>query len=160
MAQYKKKIVVILIVAALSSCMLVVRRAQLAVAEPAKVLSDNTSPLFTNNNSNLPIRSADNLSTKELFFKMMLSVLLVVILGVTAIYISKRFLPRITNLSGKEVHIVETVHLGPRRAVHLLKIGNRQLLIGSTNESITKLADVTDAWMDLSSQETDDNMRI
>jgi len=159
-AQYKKKIVVILIVAALSSCMLVVRRAQLAVAEPAKVLSDNTSPLFTNNNSNLPIRSADNLSTKELFFKMMLSVLLVVILGVTAIYISKRFLPRITNLSGKEVHIVETVHLGPRRAVHLLKIGNRQLLIGSTNESITKLADVTDAWMDLSSQETDDNMRI
>jgi flagellar biosynthetic protein FliO len=158
-AQYKKKVVVILIVAALSSCMMVVRRAQLAEAGPAKLLSDNPSPLFADN-PNLPVRLADNLSTKELFFKMMISVLLVVVLGVGAIYISKRFLPRITNLSGKEVHIVETVHIGPRRAVHLLKIGNRQLLIGSTNESITKLADVTDAWMDLSLQETNDNMRI
>jgi len=72
-------------------------------------------------------------------------VLLVVVLGTAAIYILKKFGARITNLPGKKVRIIETVHLGPRRAVHLLKAGNRELLIGSTTESITKLADVTDA---------------
>jgi len=150
---------VIFIVAALSGFMLAVCRAQLAVPEPAEPLSDNTSPLFAKD-SNPPVRPVDNLSTKELFSKMMISVLLVVVLGVSAIYISKKFLPRITNLSGREIHIVETVHLGPRRAVHILKVGDKQLLIGSTNESITKLADVTDALMDLSSQKTNSHSRI
>jgi flagellar biosynthetic protein FliO len=158
-AQYKKKIIVIFIVAALSGCMLAVCRTQLAVAESAKPLSDNTSSLFAKE-SNPSVRSVDKLSTKELFFKMMISVLLVVVLGVSAIYISKKFLPRITNLSGREIHIVETVHLGPRRAVHILKVGDKQLLIGSTNESITKLADVTDALVDLSSQKTNSHSRI
>ena len=46
---------------------------------------------------------------------------------------------------GKKIRIIETVHLGPRRAVHLLEAGNKQLRIGSTTESITRLADVTDA---------------
>jgi flagellar biogenesis protein FliO len=47
-------------------------------------------------------------------------------------------------MSGKQIRIIETVHLGPRKSVHLLKIGDKQILIGSTNENITKLADVMD----------------
>jgi flagellar biogenesis protein FliO len=57
---------------------------------------------------------------------------------------SKKVLPRITNLPGKEIRILETAHLGPRKAVHLVKIGNQRLLIGSTYESISMLADVTE----------------
>ena len=93
---------------------------------------------------------------------MMLSVLLVVALGAGVIYISKKFLPKITNLPGKQIRIIETVHLGPRKAVHLIEIGNQRFLIGSTSEGITKLADVTYAFseMDLSAQETDNNLRI
>jgi flagellar biosynthetic protein FliO len=158
-ARYRKKIVVFSVIAALSGYVLVARHAQLAEAEPAKPLSDDTSPLFAND-PKPTVKPADNSGTRELFFKMMLSVLLVVVLGVTAIYISKKFLPGITNLSGKEVRVVETVHLGPRRAVHLLKVGNKRLLIGSTNESITKLADITGVSEDLSSQGTNENLRI
>ncbi|MCD6394758.1 MAG: FliO/MopB family protein [Planctomycetes bacterium] len=87
----------------------------------------------------------------ELFFRMMLMVLLVIIMGIAAIYLSRKLLPRFTQLSGKRVAVVETVHLGPRKTVHLLKIGNRQLLIGSTNENITRLADVTDALSEVDS---------
>ena len=106
-----------------------------------KMGHSNTSLLFAKD-PNFCTRPTEKLETRELFFKMMLSVLLVVGLGAGAIYFSKKLLPRITNLPGKKVRIVETVHLGPRKAVHLLQIGNQQILIGSTNEGITKLADI------------------
>jgi len=91
-------------------------------------------------NLSTPTNSA---GTRELFFKMMVSVVLVVVLGAVAIYASKRLVGKIANLPGKKIKIVETAHLGPRKAVHLLRIGDRCLLIGSTNDNITKLADVT-----------------
>lgn len=100
------------------------------------------------------IGQGNSKGTKELFFKMMVSVLLVVGLGAAAVYASKRLLPKITALSGKKIKVIETVYIGPRKAVHLLKIDNQCLLIGSTNETITKLADITteatDAPADLS----------
>jgi flagellar biosynthetic protein FliO len=81
--------------------------------------------------------------TRELFIKMMVSVVLVVVLGAGAIYGSKRLAGKFANLPGKRIKIVETAHLGPRKAVHLLRIGDRCLLIGSTNDNISKLADLT-----------------
>jgi len=74
---------------------------------------------------------------------MMLSVLLVVGLGAAAIYASRKLVGRITNPPGKRIKVVETAYLGPRKAVHLLRIGDRWILIGSTNENITKLAELT-----------------
>jgi len=76
---------------------------------------------------------------------MMVSVILIVILGGAAMYVSKKFLPRIASQSGKNIHILETTYLGPRKTVHLLKVGEKKLLIGSTSDSIAMLADVTDA---------------
>jgi flagellar biosynthetic protein FliO len=158
-AAHKKKIVVFLLTATVGSCMLAVCSVQSTTAEPEKPSFDNSRSLFTSD-PNFSPASADNLGTRELFFKMMLSVLLVVVLGAAAIYISKRFLPKITNLPGKEIRIIETVHLGPRKAVHLLKIGSQWILIGSTNESITKLADVTDALSEADLSATDNNEDI
>jgi flagellar biosynthetic protein FliO len=149
----KKKIVAFLIAVALGGGALVVCSAQPPVTEPKETTSYNPYRLSENDSNH----AGGPLNTKELFLKMMAAVLLVVVLGVAAIYISKKFLPKIANLPGKRIHILETVHLGPRKAVHLLQIGNQQLLIGSTSEGITALADITDATMDLPSQETDNN---
>jgi flagellar biosynthetic protein FliO len=96
-----------------------------------------------------------NLGSGELFVKMMLSLVLVVALAVAALYLSKRVLPKVTKASGKEIRVMETSYLGPRKALHLVEIGNQKLLIGSTNESITTLAHIGDAWLDLSKAETD-----
>jgi flagellar biosynthetic protein FliO len=161
--RYRKKIVVFLITVTLGSGVLLVCSARPAtdgtelenspvLASPQVRAKSKVGSLFANdpNFSSRPDGSAGN---QELFFKMMLSVLFVVALGAAAIYVSKKFLPKITNLSGKEIRIAETVHLGPRKAVHLLEIGNRRLLIGSTNENITRLADLTSAFADLSAQE-------
>lgn len=159
-AAYKKKIVAFVAAAALAGGALVPCLAQLHATDPAKTSIGN-SAMFANEPSASP-KPADDTGTQELFFKMMQAVLLVVVLGVAAIYFTKKFLPKITNLSGKKICVSETVSLGPRKTLHLLEIGGRQLLIGSTNENITMLSDVTQALNkpDLSMQETDDNRKI
>ena len=90
-----------------------------------------------------------------IYYRMMLAVLIVVVLGAAAIYVSRKLLPRITNLPGKEIRVAETVHLGPKKAVHVLEVGGRRFLIGSTSESVTKLADITSDSARISAQEAD-----
>jgi flagellar biosynthetic protein FliO len=82
---------------------------------------------------------------REFFYKMLLSILVVIGLGIAVVYVSKKIMPRITNLPGKQIRIVETAHLGPRKGIHLVQVGTRRLLIASTDETITMLAEVTDS---------------
>jgi flagellar biogenesis protein FliO len=81
---------------------------------------------------------------REFFYKMLLSILAVAVLGAAVVYVSKKLLPKISNLPGKQIRVIETHHLGPRKSIHLIAAGSRRLLIGSTSETITMLADVTD----------------
>lgn len=151
---YKRKIVAFLVAVALVSGALVVCRAQSSTSEPMKSPFDNSGRMFASD-PNFSVGSGGRVNTKEMFYKMMLSVLLVIVLGVTAIYVTKKLGGRVVRLPGRKIRIVETVHLGSRKAVHLLEAGNRRLLIGSSGESITMLADVTDALGGLSVSETD-----
>jgi flagellar biogenesis protein FliO len=50
--------------------------------------------------------------------------------------------------TGKNVRVLETVHLGSRKTVHLLRVGSRKYLVGSSRERISLLADVTEAAAD------------
>jgi len=158
--RYRKKIIVFLITVVLGSGVLLFCSAQSAtdgielVSAEAIAGLENSKPkgsLLTGesksgslfeNDPNFSMRKGDRLSTRELFFRFMASLLFIVALGAAAIYVSKKFGAKITNLPGKEIRIAETVHLGPRKAVHLLEIGERRFLIGSTNENITRLADL------------------
>ncbi|MHC4555820.1 MAG: flagellar biosynthetic protein FliO [Planctomycetota bacterium] len=124
--------------------------------QPQTEGGSETGSLFAND-PNFSGKSGYNTGSGEFFFRAMLAVLFVVVLGVAAIYVSKKLLPKITNLPGKEIRIVETVHLGPRKAVHLIEIGNQRFLIGSTNENVTKLADITSNLTDLTAHETNCN---
>lgn len=136
-------------------------------AQPVVNGMESEEPKVNTDQSQSGVESEDNsLSVNEQdYFKppdynpvgAILAVLFVLALFVVVIYISKKLLPKITNLSGKEIRIVETIHLGPRKAVHLLEVENRRFLIGSTNENITKLADLSGNIMDLSSNETNYN---
>lgn len=92
-------------------------------------------------------------SDSGIYSTLVRAILFVVVLGVAAFYVSKKLVPRITNLPGKEVRVIETVYLGPRKAVHVLEVGGRRLLVASTNENITKLADITGDLTDLSVQQ-------
>lgn len=90
-----------------------------------------------------------SLGSGELFVKMMLSVGLVLGLGGAALYVSRRVLPRVTHAPGKEIHVLETAYLGPRKALHLVEVGGRRLLIASTSDHVTMLTTVNEEWLDL-----------
>jgi len=166
--EFKKKNIVLLIAVVLVAGVLVICSAQSATdgTESEKSQLDPSQPQADTESTNSPLfendpdffSGSDFNSGGALFsIRTVLAVLFVLALFIAAIYVSKKLLPRITNLPGKEIRIVETVHLGTRKAVHLLEIGNRRFLIGSTNENITKLADLTGDLMDLSTSEANYN---
>jgi len=71
------------------------------------------------------------------------AVFVILVLGVVAILVVKRVLPRIGVTQGRRIHVLETVYLGPRRSLHMVKIGERILLVGATNEGLGLLSDLT-----------------
>ncbi len=155
MLTHKKKIIVFLAAVLLGSVLLVLLSPSSADQSTKPVL--HKSYFLSGSDPNFSNVSGGGVNSQELFYKMMFSVVLVIALGAGAIYISKKFMPKITKLSGKKIRIIETVHLGPRRAVHLMKVGGQMILIGSTNQSITKLADVTVPFADVLSQKLEND---
>ncbi len=71
------------------------------------------------------------------------AVFVILVLGVVAILVIKRVLPRIGVTQGRRIHVLETVYLGPRRSLHMVRIGERILLVGATNEGLGLLSDLT-----------------
>lgn len=113
-----------------------------------KVSDSNQAPIYEPNKNifsdDFNFTGNSSINGTEIFYRIMLSIVFVLILGAAAIFITKKYLPKIAKLQGKEIQVIETVHLGPRKSVHLIEIGKRRFLIGSTNENIRKLADLTD----------------
>jgi len=160
-----KRILAPLIAIALGSCLLVVcldkpaagraevEKPALDVAEAEEETGPKGESVF-GNDPNFSGKLGYN-PGGGIYYRMMLAVLIVVVLGAAAIYVSKKLLPRITNVAGKEIRVVETVYLGPRKAVHVLEVANRRFLIGSTSENVTKLADITSDLADFSARDAD-----
>lgn len=158
-ARYRKKFVAYIVAFALGSGVFLFVSAQSSADRPESENSIFKAGALFASDPNFPARTDGSPSNREFFLKITLSIILVVALGGAAIYVSRKVLPKITNLPGRQIHILETTHLGPRKAVHLVKIGERQLLIGSTNESVTTLADVTGALIELRAQQIDESAR-
>lgn len=83
--------------------------------------------------------------------RLMTAISIVMVLGICAYWFTRKFVPKLTKVQGKNVSVIETISLGSNRNLYLLEIGSgRKLLIGGTNENINLLADVTGS---LSSQD-------
>jgi len=112
-----------------------------ALVSSAAAAEGEKSPPFP---PSVPYNFPADETTGSAVYRMILAVSIVAALGIAAIYAAKKLLPRLTPAQGKKVKVLETVHLGPRKMVHLLEIGGQQILIGSTPDKITKLADIMD----------------
>ncbi|HIJ70264.1 MAG TPA: FliO/MopB family protein [Planctomycetes bacterium] len=81
----------------------------------------------------------------ELIRQFAVAIGFVALLGVCGWYFSKKFGSKLAITKGKEVRIIETIHLGAHRALHLVEVGGvHRILIGSTNTNINILADVSE----------------
>jgi len=118
-------------------------------SEPRSFLTDpNSSPL-----------TATGFDNNGLVLRMMLAAGGVIGLGVVALYLSKKVLPRVTNSAGREIRIVETTCLGPRKALHLVEIGAQRLLIASAGDSVTMLAHLDDVPAETLEQPSDNGSK-
>ncbi|MBN2314627.1 MAG: flagellar biosynthetic protein FliO [Sedimentisphaerales bacterium] len=158
----------LLSVAVLGNGVLIVRSVQSAAngTAPEKLVPESNRSLLDDGAENGSLFEKDSSMSSgpgslpgqgEFLLRAMLAMFFVVALGVAAFYVSKKLLPRIATAPGKEIRIVETLHLGPRKAVHLIDVGHRRFLIGSTHETVTKLADLHEDYVGLSVSEANCN---
>jgi flagellar biosynthetic protein FliO len=155
-AKGKLKIVMILTALILAGGLLSAFKRATAAPNPQQqnISAQPESEQTQENNSglqsgtNLAVRETADPVGREFYYKMLLSVSIVIALGVGAVYVSKKLLPRISNLPGKQIRVVETAYIAPRKGIHLIQVGTRRLLVASTSENITMLADVTESAMD------------
>jgi flagellar biosynthetic protein FliO len=79
-------------------------------------------------------------STTTLFFNVFLKLGLILLLIYSgAIYLRRRQNVR-HPLHHKQIQILETTHLSPHRALHLVKVGSQTYLIGATDHNIQLLS--------------------
>lgn len=124
---------------------------------PSRLCAEAESTADTNETSGLllnkDIGDINTPNPTELYFRMIVACVMVCVLAVVAIAVSRKVLPKLTNLQGKQIKVVETVHLGSRKAVHLIEVDNKRILIGSSSEHITKISDLTKSFSEQLEQE-------
>lgn len=76
----------------------------------------------------------------------LISVLLLIIGG--AILLRRWQLKGGFQRKAGQLSIIETIRLSPRQAVHLVRVGDRQVLIGATDQSITVLTPIEARMID------------
>ena len=82
-------------------------------------------------------------SELRMLLQWLLSLAFVVVIAYVVTYFLRRLnFGRMATRAGA-VRVVETIPLGPNRAVHLVAVGARRLLIGTTAQQVTLLEDVT-----------------
>ncbi|HSV98618.1 MAG TPA: flagellar biosynthetic protein FliO [Sedimentisphaerales bacterium] len=124
---------------------------------PAGFAAGTRSFLSDPNASGLTSTGLDN---SDLFLRMALAIVVVGGLGGLALYLSKRVLPRAINPPGREIRIIETTYLGPRKALHLVEVGPRRLLLASTADTITMLAPLDGLSPEIAEQPVDDGREV
>ena len=78
----------------------------------------------------------------EAFWSVLASVVVVLLLGAAGIFVARKVLPRLRASSGRRLAVMESIYLGPRQTVHLLRVGTRRFLLASTRERISMLAEL------------------
>jgi flagellar biosynthetic protein FliO len=70
-----------------------------------------------------------------------LALVLALIYG--CLYLFRRLPSGWLAASKKRVALLETTRLSPRQALHLVRVGDRTLLVGATDQSVTLLTEIT-----------------
>ena len=81
----------------------------------------------------------------QLYKQLMMMIAFVGVIGAGVWFFCKKMPGRWSLAKGKNIVVTETVNLGPRKLLHIVQLGTKQYLIGSTAENIRLLADVTDS---------------
>lgn len=86
----------------------------------------------------------EGLSFGWLFVKTIIAMVVVILLALWGI---RHWMPRLHGLRPRPdsvIHILERFGLEPRKALYIIKVGKKQMLLGVSENQISKLADLDD----------------
>jgi flagellar biogenesis protein FliO len=87
---------------------------------------------------------SDTLSTAGLFLSIFLKLGLVLLLIYSGLIILRRIQLNKSPLRRKYINVLETSHLSPHRAIHLIQVGQVTFLVGATDQNIHLLSKIDD----------------
>ncbi|GEM_PF-1211838 len=87
---------------------------------------------------------SDSWTTAALFVNVLFKLGLVLLLIYSSVIILRRLQSSQNPRLRKGIKIIETTHLSPHRAIHLVQVGNQVYLIGATDHEVTMLSKVDD----------------
>ena len=83
-------------------------------------------------------------SSGQMIFDVMLRLIIVIGLIYLSLFLLKSWQSKKRiGIINRRMNLNESLRLSPRQAVHLIQIGEQELLIGSTDQSVNLLAEVT-----------------
>ena len=126
---------------------------------PARApISENTIPVFATSSPTADApASAKHLTAWDVINKLLQLILVLMVMYFALLLLKKSQqgqlrLPFSRNAlfapPSRQLLVLETITLGQGRAVHLVAVGNRRLLLGTTNQQVVLLTEVTDAVPD------------
>lgn len=87
-------------------------------------------------------KSVDNLGGK-LASRFILMIVFIAVAGIAVWWFLKKMNTPWLGSKGGQLELLETIHLGSRKAVHVIRAGTKQVLIGSSNDGVRFLCDLT-----------------
>jgi flagellar biogenesis protein FliO len=114
---------------------------------PASVETSATpadKALVWDDKGGLALPNASN-DRPSVLWQMLAAVLVILVLGGVGLLVIRKLLPRIAPRGGKRMAVLETIYLEPRKALHLVRVGEQKFLLAGSREGLTVLAEVTDA---------------
>ena len=110
------------------------------------------SSLQTTETSTAPAASG---GVAEMLFGVLWRLALVIGLIYLFFAILRRWQSGKTRIGKKRLHIIESLHLTPRQTIHLIQVGSRSFVVGSTDQAMSLLAEMEPEDIEIVTQNPD-----
>ncbi|HUT02214.1 MAG TPA: flagellar biosynthetic protein FliO [Phycisphaerae bacterium] len=81
--------------------------------------------------------------------QMVACVLVILVLGGAAVFVAKRYLPRVRPGGGQRIRVVDSAYLGPRKQLHVLEVGGQRFLVASCRDRVTMISELTSSFSEV-----------
>lgn len=85
--------------------------------------------------------SERQVTTSDLLKRMVLATVIVAGLGIAAVYLSRKVLPKYGAGNGRHIRLLETMSLGSGNRLALLEVENKKILIGSGGNGVSRISE-------------------
>lgn len=90
-----------------------------------------------------PLSLSDGKDASRMLWQMLASIGVVGLLVVIAAVLLRRYGNKLKITPSRQMKLVETLHLAPRQAVHMIEVRGRRLLVSATRENVQLICDLS-----------------